>query len=74
MTRAFRAQGDVVVDLSELSFADTSLMLDLAMLSRRLRRHGRAILLRGPQPQILALIELVGLDRLPGVRFDAAPV
>jgi len=59
-----------VVDLSELVFADTSLMLDLAMLSRRLRRRGRAILLRGAQPQIWTLIELVGLHRLPGVRFD----
>ncbi len=59
-----------MVDLSELVFADTSLMLDLAMLSRRLRRRGRAILLRGAQPQIWTLIELVGLHRLPGVRFD----
>lgn len=59
-----------MVDLSELVFADTSLMLDLAMLSRRLRRRGRAILLRGAQPQTRTLIELVGLHRLPGVRFD----
>lgn len=59
-----------MIDLSELVFADTSLMLDLAMLSRRLRRRGRAILLRGAQPQILTLIELVGLDRLPGVRYE----
>jgi anti-anti-sigma regulatory factor len=63
----------VVVDLSELVFADASLMLDLAMLSRRLRRGGRLILLRGAQPQIRALIELVGLHRLPGVRFDGGP-
>ena len=51
-------------------FADTSLMLDLAVLSRRLRRGGRAILLRSPQPQIRTLIELVGLDHLPGVRLE----
>jgi len=59
-----------VVDLSELVFADASLMVDLAMIARRLRAHGRALLLRGAQPQIRTLIELVGLDRLPGVRFD----
>jgi anti-anti-sigma factor len=70
LTRAFRAQADVVVDLSELVFADASLMVDLAMLARRLRRHGRALLLRGAQPQIRTLIELVGLNRLPGVQFD----
>jgi anti-anti-sigma regulatory factor len=60
-----------VVDLSDLVFADASLMLDLAMLARRLRRRGRAILLRGAQPQIMALIQLVGLHRQPGVRLDA---
>lgn len=42
-------------------------MVDLAMISRRLRRRGRRLLLRGAQPQIRRLIELVGLDRLPGV-------
>ncbi len=60
----------MIVDLSELVFADTSLMVDLAMLSRRLRTGGCALLLRGAQPQIQRLIELVGLDRLPGVRAD----
>ena len=68
--RALRAKADVVVDLTELVFADASLMVDLAMVARRLRTHGRALLLRGAQPQIMTLIELVGLHRLPGVRFD----
>jgi anti-anti-sigma regulatory factor len=72
--RAFAANGDVTVDLSELVFADTSLMIDLAMLSRRLRLRGRAILLHGPQPQILTLIEMFGLHRLPGVRLEAASI
>ena len=49
-------------------------MLDLAMLSRRLRLRGRAILLHGPQPQILTLIEMFGLHRLPGVRLEAASI
>jgi anti-anti-sigma regulatory factor len=70
LTRALRAQADVVVDLTELVFADASLMVDLAMLARRLRAHGQALLLRGAQPQIRTLIELVGLHRLPGVRFE----
>jgi anti-anti-sigma regulatory factor len=64
---AFRAQADVVVDLSDLDFADTSLMVDLAMLSNRLRRRDRKLLLHGAQPQVMYLIELVGLHRLPGV-------
>jgi anti-anti-sigma regulatory factor len=70
LTRAIRAQADVTVDLSELAFADPSLMLDLAMLARRLRAHGRALLLCGAQPQIRTLIELVGLHKLPGVELE----
>ncbi len=70
LTRAIRAERDVVVDMSELVFADASLMLDIAMLARRLRARGRAVLVRGAQPQIHTLIELVGLHRLPGVRVE----
>jgi anti-anti-sigma regulatory factor len=58
------------VDLSELAFADASLMLDFVMLARRLRKRGCRILLRAPQPQIHRLIELVGLQRIPGVVID----
>jgi anti-anti-sigma regulatory factor len=70
MVRAIGAEADVIVDLSELVFADTSMMLDLAMVARRLRVRGRAIRLRGAQPQIRALIEMMGLHRLPGVRLE----
>lgn len=72
LTRAFSATADVVVDLTALRFADASLMLDLAMVARRLRQAGRSIVLRGAQPDIQTLIELVGLHRLPGVRVEAA--
>ncbi len=68
--RALRAQSDVIVDLSGLVFADPSLMLDLAALARRLRFRDRVVLLRGAQPQIVALIQEVGLHRLPGVRLE----
>jgi anti-anti-sigma regulatory factor len=74
LTRAIQAGTeagtDVVVDLNELVFADPSLMFDLAMVARRLRARGGAIRVRGAQPQIMRLIELVGLHRLPGVRLD----
>ncbi len=49
-------------------------MLDFAMVARRLRKHGRTILLVGAQPQIQALIETVGLHRIAGVRVEQAPV
>jgi len=61
------------VDLSELAFADPSLMLDLVMIARRLRKAGRELTLRGAQPDIAVLIEYVGVHRLPGVNLAPAP-
>ena len=58
------------MDLTELVFADASLMLDLVMLARRLRPHGCGLRLTGAQPQIRTLIELVGLHKLPGVNLE----
>src|ERR1700750_2763867 len=60
MVRALRAQTDVVVDLSELAFADSSVMLDLAVLARRLRARGREILVSGAQPQVLSAVQQGG--------------
>jgi len=71
LSAALRAPRDVLVDLSGLRFADPSLMVDLAVLAQRLRAHGRAVRLRGPQPQIRTLIELVGLDRQPAVAIES---
>ena len=67
----------MIVDLSGLRFADSSLMIDLACLAQRLRAHGMTLSLRHPQPHIRRLIELVGLHRLPSVLVivpQAAPV
>ena len=65
--RAVKTTGDVVVDLSQLVFADASLTFDLAILAQRLRKQGRRLLLRDPQPQIDKLFKLVGLSSQPGV-------
>lgn len=73
MVLALRSQTNVVVDLSELAFADSSVMLDLAVLARRLRARGREILVCGAQPQVMALIKHVGLHRLPAIRLEPAP-
>jgi anti-anti-sigma factor len=67
---ALKATRDVIVDLSELRFADPSLMIDLACLAQRLRAQGRTLWLSGAQPNIRRLIETVGLHRLPAVRID----
>jgi anti-anti-sigma factor len=67
ISTALKATHDVIVDLSDLHFADPSLMIDLACLAQRLRAHGRTLSLRHPQPHIGTLIEMVGLHRLPSV-------
>jgi anti-anti-sigma regulatory factor len=72
-SQAISAPADVLVDLSALAFADPSLMLDLAMLARRLRKAGRKLLLQGAQPDIEALIAYVGLHRLSGVQILPPP-
>ncbi|MCW3009843.1 MAG: hypothetical protein JWO90_247 [Solirubrobacterales bacterium] len=72
MSCALGVEDDLLVDLSGLSFADPSVMLDLAMVARRLRRAGRGMLVRGAAPQIATLIEVVGLHRMPGVTVEDA--
>jgi anti-anti-sigma factor len=67
--RALKGSGDVVVDLSELAFADASLVFDVAILAQRLRLAGRNVRLHDAQPQIARLIELVGLHRQPGIQL-----
>jgi len=70
--RALHAERNVTVDLTELAFADSSVMVDLAVLARRLRVRGREILVRGAQPQVMLLIKHVGLHRLPAIQFEPA--
>ena len=66
---ALKATRDVIVDLSELRFTDSSLMIDLACLAQRLRAQERVLWLSGAQPSVRRLIETVGLDRLAAVRL-----
>ena len=70
LSAALQASRDVIVDLSELRTADSSLIVDLACLAQRLRARGVTLWLAHPQPNIRTLIETVGLHRLPAVRID----
>ncbi len=70
LSRALSAQVDLRVALDDLVFADASVMLDLAMVARRLRKAGRRTFIGGAQPQVHRLIEKVGLHRLPGVSVE----
>ena len=73
LSRALCVESDVTVDLAELVFADASLMVDLAMVARRLRKAGRELSLQGAPPDIGVLIEYVGLHRLSGVKVVPSP-
>ena len=70
LSRALTSRGDVVVDLRALTFADPSLIVDLAMLGRRLRKSGLRLHLRGAQPAVARLIEQAGLHRVAGIVVD----
>ena len=72
LSRALTTERDVHVDLDQLEFADSSFLLDLAMVARRLRKAGGTMHVRGAQPHVLALIERVGLHRFPGVVVHGA--
>jgi anti-anti-sigma factor len=72
LSAALKATRDVIVDLSELHFADASVMIDLACLAQRLRAQGRTLWLSGAQPNIRTLIETIGLHRLPAVRLEGS--
>ncbi len=73
LSRALAAKEDLRVDLSDLRFADPTLMVDLAMIARRLRAAGGRLILLGAQPHIVALIERVGLHRMDGIQVVPAP-
>ena len=70
LSAALKSTRDVIVDLSDLRFADPTLMLDLAVLAQRLRAQGRVLWLNGASPNVRTLIEAMGLHRLPAVRLD----
>ncbi|MEA2312501.1 MAG: hypothetical protein QOE28_2469 [Solirubrobacteraceae bacterium] len=70
LSAAINATRDVIVDLSGLRFADSSVMVDLAILAQRLRAQELTLWLAGAQPNIRRLIETVGLHRLASVRVS----
>ncbi|MGZ4270404.1 MAG: STAS domain-containing protein [Solirubrobacteraceae bacterium] len=73
LSRALRADSDLLVDLRALRTADASLILDLTMVACRLRRSGRRMVLRGAQPPVRRLIEALGFHRFAGVILEKPP-
>ncbi|KOU30751.1 hypothetical protein ADK53_27905 [Streptomyces sp. WM6373] len=55
---------EIVVDLSDLSFCDSSGLSVLVNARPTAAEHGRRISLRNPQPQFRRLLEMSGADAL----------
>jgi anti-sigma B factor antagonist len=62
--------GDVVVDVSQLSFVDSSGLRALIHVSRKLEGRGRLVLM-GPTPQVQRLLGLVQAETFPN--FEIIP-
>ena len=72
LSAALQASRDVIVDLSGLEMADSSLIVDLACLAQRLRAHGQTLWLAGAVLMGVVLAKLLLVDRghlgnLPGI-------
>ena len=55
---------DVVLDVSELTFCDSVGLAALIGASRRARRHGGTVTLRGAQRSLLRLLQVSGVHSL----------
>ncbi|MGW7345749.1 STAS domain-containing protein [Streptomyces sp. NPDC054854] len=55
---------EIVVDLSGLSFCDSSGLSAFLLARQAAAEHERRICLRGPQPQFLRLLAMTGTDTL----------
>jgi anti-sigma B factor antagonist len=64
----FEASGDVVLDLSNLTFIDSSGLRLFILLHQSLGQRGRLVL-RGPTPHVAGILQIAGLEGL-GVRLE----
>ncbi|MFE2142295.1 STAS domain-containing protein [Streptomyces sp. NPDC059456] len=55
---------EIVLDLAELSFCDSSGLNALIQARHTADEHGKRITLRAPQPQFLRLLQITGADSL----------
>ena len=56
--------GDVVLDVSDVTFCDSSGLSTLVGAHRRARLAGTAVTLRGPQGPLLRMLRMTGVDVL----------
>jgi anti-sigma B factor antagonist len=59
---ALRPGGELVLDLSELTFMDSTGIRPILQADEHARRHGASLVVARPPAQVLRVLELVGLD------------
>lgn len=64
--------GDVVLDLSGLTFIDSMGLRSFLRIASSLEDAGRLVL-NGPQRSVARTIELVGLEKTPNIAIIGAP-
>lgn len=65
--------GGLVLDLARLEFIDDSGLGLLLWTFKRVRERSGSLVLRHPQGQILRVLELTGIERVPGLRIELDP-
>lgn len=63
----------LLVDVSELSFADSAAVRALVLAGRALRERDGVLVLARPQPVVLRVLELLGAGEVLQVQGAAAP-
>jgi anti-anti-sigma factor len=65
-------EGDLLLDLSDLTFMDSSGLRVVIGLASRLEGKGKLVL-KSPGPMVLRLFELTGVTHLPNLELRHAP-
>ncbi len=64
--------GTVVVDVSDVTFIDSSGLRVLISLASRADDTGRSVILKQPSPTVTRLLEITGLTQMFGLASDPA--
>ncbi|MGH2723216.1 MAG: STAS domain-containing protein [Actinomycetota bacterium] len=65
------SEGDVILDLQGLEFADSAGLRELIRCAQRLDERGRLVL-RRPTPTLQRFFDVTGLGRIPNVAIETA--
>lgn len=65
---ALDAEGELVLDLTELTFVDSFGLRTIALLARMVGDRG--VVLRYPRDEVLRVLDLLDIEDVPGIRVE----